>query len=110
MAKIRSVVVEGDRQSGYKRVQVLFGTNYFLEIVENQGRVDFLLGAHHTGFKADASELEGKLKNLSAKSRSGIPTAHWSRSSQTLVDPVDGSAPPLSSLGSADILVRDNGG
>ncbi len=62
MAKIRSVVVEGDRQSGYKRVQVLFGTNYFLEIVENQGRVDFLLGAHHTGFKADASELEGELQ------------------------------------------------
>ena len=61
MAKIRSVVVEGDRQNGYKRVQVLFGTNYFLEIVENEGRVNFLLGAHHTGFKADASELEGEL-------------------------------------------------
>ena len=63
MATIRSVVVEGDRQSGYKRVQVLFGTNYFLEIVENDGRVDFLLGAHHTGFKADASELQGELQN-----------------------------------------------
>ena len=62
MAKIRSVVVEGDRQSGYKRVQVLFGTNYFLEIVENDGRVDFLLGAHHTGFKADASDLQGELQ------------------------------------------------
>lgn len=61
MAKIRSVVAEGDRQAGYKRVQVLFGTNYFLEIVENDGRVEFLLGAHHTGFKADATELEGEL-------------------------------------------------
>jgi hypothetical protein len=61
MAKIRSVVTEGDRQSGYKRVQVLFGTNYFLEIVENDGRIDFRLGAHHTGFKADASELQGEL-------------------------------------------------
>ena len=61
MAKIRSVVVEGDRQNGYKRVQVLFGTNYFLEIVENDGQVNFLLGAHHTGFKADASELNGDL-------------------------------------------------
>jgi hypothetical protein len=28
MAKIRGVVVEGDREHGYKRVQVLFGTNY----------------------------------------------------------------------------------
>ena len=62
MAKIRSVVVEGERQSGYKRVQILFGTNYFLEIVENDGKVEFLLGAHHTGFKADASELQSQLQ------------------------------------------------
>jgi len=62
MAKIRSVVVEGDQKTGYKRVQVLFGTNYFLEIVENEGRVSFLLGAHDTGFKADASELQGELQ------------------------------------------------
>jgi hypothetical protein len=41
---------------------VLFGTNYFLEIVEDDGRVNFLLGAHHTGFKADASELQGELQ------------------------------------------------
>jgi hypothetical protein len=61
MAKIRAVVTEGDRQSGYKRVQVLFGTNYFLDIVENDGRVEFLLGAHHTGFKADATEVQGEL-------------------------------------------------
>lgn len=63
MAKIRSVVVEGNRESGYKRVQVLFGTNYFLEIVDDGGRVSFLLGAHHTGFRADASELHGELEN-----------------------------------------------
>lgn len=62
MAKIRSVVVEGNRESGYKRVQVLFGTNYFLEIVDSVGRISFLLGAHHTGFKADASELQGELQ------------------------------------------------
>lgn len=61
MAKIRSVVVEGSRESGYRRIQVLFGTNYFLEIVDDDGRISFLLGAHHTGFKADASELQGEL-------------------------------------------------
>lgn len=61
MAKIRSIVVEGNRESGYKRVQVLFGTNYFLEIVDAEGRIEFLLGAHHTGFKADASEVQGEL-------------------------------------------------
>jgi hypothetical protein len=61
MAKIRSVVVEGSRETGFKRVQVLFGTNYFLEIVDTDGRISFLLGAHHTGLKADASEPKGEL-------------------------------------------------
>jgi hypothetical protein len=42
MAKIRSIVVEGNRENGYKRVQVLFGTNYFLEIVDDDGRISFL--------------------------------------------------------------------
>jgi hypothetical protein len=64
MAKIRSVVVEGSRDSGYKRVQVLFGTNYFLEIVDSVGRISFLLGAHHTGFNADASEPQGELQKF----------------------------------------------
>jgi hypothetical protein len=62
MAKIRSIVVEGNRENGYKRVQVLFGTNYFIEIADDDGRISFLLGAHHTGFKADASELQGELQ------------------------------------------------
>ncbi len=62
MAKIREVVVEGNRDSGYKRVQVLFDTNYFLEIIDNNGRIDFLLGARYSGFKADASELNGELQ------------------------------------------------
>jgi hypothetical protein len=62
MAKIRAVVVEGDRERGYKRVQVLFGTNYFLEIDECDGKVRFLLGAHHEAFKADASDAKGELE------------------------------------------------
>jgi len=62
MAKIRAVVVEGDRERGYKRVNVLFGTDFFLEIVENDGRVNFLLGAHHEAFKADACEAKGQLE------------------------------------------------
>jgi len=61
MAKIRAVVVEGDREHGYKRVQILFGTNYFAEIVDDGGRVSFLLGSHHEAFKTDASEAEGDL-------------------------------------------------
>ncbi|HTN70178.1 MAG TPA: hypothetical protein VMO00_03730 [Methylomirabilota bacterium] len=61
MAKIRSVIVEGNREQGFKRVQVLFGTDYFLEIVDDGGRVEFLLGTHHEAFKADASEAKGHL-------------------------------------------------
>jgi hypothetical protein len=64
MTKIRAVIVEGNREVGYRRVQVLFGTNYFLEIEENEGKVSFLLGAHHEAFKADASEAEGQLEQL----------------------------------------------
>ena len=64
MAKIRSVVVEGNREQGYKRVQVLFGTDSFLEITNNQGRIEFLLGSHHEAFKADASEAKGQLHNI----------------------------------------------
>lgn len=63
MAKIRAVVVEGDREHGYKRVQVLFGTNYFLEITDDDGKVSLLLGAHHEAFKADASEAKGVLES-----------------------------------------------
>lgn len=75
MAKIRAVVTEGDRQNGYKRVQVLFGTNYFLEIVENGGRVEFLLGAHHTGFKADASEVNGELQKYISEVQQRYPAS-----------------------------------
>src|SRR5215207_7034175 len=73
MAKIRAVITEGDRQNGYKTVQVLFGTNYFLEIVENDGRIEFLLGAHHTGFKADASELQGELQKYISEVQQRYP-------------------------------------
>ncbi len=64
MAKIRSVVVEGNREQGYKRVQVLFGTDSFLEITDNQGRIEFLLGSHHEAFKADGSEAKGQLHTI----------------------------------------------
>ena len=60
MAKIRAVVIEGDRQRGYKRVQVLFGANSFVEITENAGRVLCLLGTHDGGIQADGSVANGQ--------------------------------------------------
>ncbi|HEX6801680.1 MAG TPA: hypothetical protein VF130_04320 [Candidatus Binatia bacterium] len=64
MAKIRAVVVEGDRSSGYKRVQVLFGTNSFIEITDDAGQVKLLIGAHDRGVKVDGSEAHGPLAQL----------------------------------------------
>jgi len=64
MAKIRAVVVEGDRTSGYKRVQVLFGTHSFVEISEDGGKVNLLVGAHARGFVVDGSEANGPLEKL----------------------------------------------
>ncbi|HYJ16802.1 MAG TPA: hypothetical protein VE170_14995 [Candidatus Limnocylindria bacterium] len=64
MAKIRAVVVEGDRERGYKRVQVIFGTNSFIEITENDGRVMCLLGAHDGGVQADGSEAKGQFSQF----------------------------------------------
>jgi hypothetical protein len=81
MAKIRSVVTEGDRQTGYKRVQVLFGTNYFLEIVENDGRVEFLLERTTPGLKQMPPSSKVSFTGISAKYRSGIRKAHWNRNS-----------------------------
>jgi hypothetical protein len=64
MAKIRGVIVEGDREKGYKRVQVLFGTNSFIEISDDTGRVNLLVGAHDRGFIVDGSEANGPLAQL----------------------------------------------
>ena len=64
MAKIRAVVVEGDRERGYKRIQVLFGTNSFFEITDDAGQVNLLVGAHDRGFKVDGSAANGPLEQL----------------------------------------------
>lgn len=64
MAKIRAVIVEGDRTSGYKRVQVLFGTNSFIEITDDSGRINLLVGAHDRGFRVDGSDAHGPLEQL----------------------------------------------
>ena len=62
MAKIRAVTIEGDQERGYQRVQVLFGTHYFLEITDNAGKISFILGARDEAFKADGSEAKGELE------------------------------------------------
>ena len=77
MAKIRAVVVEGDRQSGYKRVQVLFGTHSFVEITDEGGQVTLLVGAHAGGFVVDGSEANGPLEKLIQEVRKSHPELVW---------------------------------
>lgn len=77
MAKIRAVVVEGDRQRGYKRVQVLFGTNSFIEITENEGSVMCLLGAHAGGVQADGSEAKGQFAQFVHELMERHPESVW---------------------------------
>jgi len=77
MAKIRAVVVEGDRERGYKRVQVLFGTNSFIEITENDGRVLCLLGAHDGGVQADGSMVDGQFSQFVHELMEWHPESVW---------------------------------
>ena len=77
MAKIRAVVVEGDRQRGYKRVQIIFGANSFIEITENDGRVTCLLGAHDGGVQADGSEGNGQFAQFVHELMERHPESVW---------------------------------
>lgn len=77
MAKIRSVVVEGDREQGFKRVQVLFGTNSFIEITESDGKVKCLLGAHAGGVEVDGSEAKGPFAQMVNELMERHPESVW---------------------------------
>jgi hypothetical protein len=77
MAKIRAVVVEGDRTQGYKRVQVLFGVNSFIEITEDGGRVKCLLGAHAGGVQADGSDAKGQFAQFVDELMARHPESVW---------------------------------
>ena len=77
MAKIRGVVVEGNRESGYQRVQVLFGTNSFIEITENDGKVLCLLGAHDGGIHLDGSDAKGQFAEVVHDLMKRHPDSVW---------------------------------
>ena len=77
MAKIRAVIVEGNRETGYQRVQVLFGTNSFVEITENDGRVLCLLGTHDGGVQADGSEADGRFAEFVHELMDRHPDSVW---------------------------------
>jgi len=61
---IRKVEVETGDDKSFKKVRIIFGPHYFLEMCDKGKRLDFVLGATHHGFKADASEVNGELEKF----------------------------------------------
>ena len=64
MERIRDVIVEKDSSGRYQSVRLVFGPHYFVDLSEERGKVTFVLGATHHGFKADASEVDGELERF----------------------------------------------
>lgn len=59
---IRAIDTKKDAKGDYQHVRLVFGPHYFVELHrERDGKVTFVLGATHHGFKADASEVGGEL-------------------------------------------------
>ena len=60
---IRIIRVE-DGLGMTRKVSVIFGPHYYLEITDINGKVKFNLGATHHGFSVDASEVGKGLENI----------------------------------------------
>jgi len=59
---IREISTKGE--TGNRIHRVVFGPHYFVEIREEGGKIKFILGATHHGFKADASEVGRGLEEV----------------------------------------------
>lgn len=71
---IRTIDIEKDARGQYTSVRLVFGPHYFVELHnEKNGKVTFVLGATHHGFKADASEVGGELEKIISEVRSAHP-------------------------------------
>ncbi len=71
---IRTIDIEKDSKGRYKDVRIVFGPHYFVELHRNSnGKVTFVLGATHHGFKADASEVSGELEQFINQIRDKYP-------------------------------------
>lgn len=71
---IRTVEVEENNRGDYTRVRLVFGPHYYVELHQQEtGGVDFVLGATHHGFRADASDVNGELERLINEVRNNHP-------------------------------------
>ncbi len=71
---IRSVEVQKNAKGDYSHVRLVFGPHYFVELqLQPSGGVDFVVGATHHGFKADASQVNGELERIIQEIRAKHP-------------------------------------
>ena len=68
---IREISIKGE--IGNRILRIVFGPHYFLEIHEEKGKLEFILGATQHGFKADASEVNGELEGMINEIKEGHP-------------------------------------
>lgn len=71
---IREVETKKNAKGEYQHVRLVFGPHYFVELhQERNGKVTFVLGATHHGFKSDASEVGGELEQIIYEIRTAHP-------------------------------------
>lgn len=71
---IRSVNVQRSHDGTIESVKIGFGPHYFVDLqVTKDGKLQFVLGATHHGFLADASEVGGQLESVIEEVRSKHP-------------------------------------
>jgi hypothetical protein len=74
MEGIREARVTRDDSGAITHVRLVFGPHYFVELSLREGNsVDFILGATHHGFRADASEVSGELERVVYEVRESHP-------------------------------------
>jgi hypothetical protein len=74
MPAIREVKVNKGEDKIIRSVRVVFGPHYFIELMLNEDEsVDFVLGATHHGFRADASQVNGELEQILNEVRESHP-------------------------------------
>lgn len=72
--EIREVEIEKDKNGGYEKVKIVFGSQYMVEIEAISGKVTLKLIYTHHGFKADATgEGDGELYRFIEEIRKNHP-------------------------------------
>lgn len=74
-AYIRDVKIESDGNGRFRRVKIVFGPHYFIDIMpsEETGELTLYMGATHHGFSAKAEEVGDQLEKIIYEIRDAHP-------------------------------------